>query len=117
LSIHAQEILPKLCEFHDEDVFRDDTRNLFFQCVTKSLHSLYPKLDMCDFNTLGVPIQEKWPQTLVRLKTIVNVEIRKNSLARYKTAQLSNDKFSEPFIKMSALVMYIVSSILCLYLE
>ncbi|XP_016998813.2 serine/threonine-protein kinase ATM isoform X1 [Drosophila takahashii] len=108
LSIHAQDILPKLCEFHDEDVFRDDTRNLFFQCVTKSLHSLYPKLDLCDFNTLGVPIQEKWPQTLLRLKTIVNVEIRKNSLARYKSAQLSNDKFSEPFIKMSALVMYIV---------
>ncbi|XP_052835760.1 LOW QUALITY PROTEIN: serine/threonine-protein kinase ATM [Drosophila gunungcola] len=108
LSIHMQEILPKLCDFHEEDVFRDDTRNLFFQCITKSLHSLYPKLDKCDFNTLGVPLHEKWPQTLLRLKSIVNVEIRKNSLARYKTSQLSNDKFSEPFIKMSALVIYIV---------
>uniref|UniRef100_A0A6P4EBP2 Serine/threonine-protein kinase ATM n=1 Tax=Drosophila rhopaloa TaxID=1041015 RepID=A0A6P4EBP2_DRORH len=108
LCIHMQEILPKLCEFHEEDVFRDDTRNLFFQCITKSLHSLYPKLDMCDFNTLGVPLHEKWTQCLLRLKTMVNVEIRKNSLARYKTSQLSNDKFSEPFIKMSALVMYIV---------
>ncbi|XP_041674601.1 serine/threonine-protein kinase ATM [Drosophila eugracilis] len=108
LSIHAQEILPKLCEFHDEDVFRDDTRNLFFQCITMSLQSLYPKLNMCDFNTFGVPVDKKWSQTLLRLKTIVNVEIRKNLLARYKTAQLSNYKFSEAFIKMSALVMYIV---------
>ncbi|KAH8264195.1 hypothetical protein KR038_004388 [Drosophila bunnanda] len=108
LCIHMQEILPKLCEFHNEDVFRDDTRNLFFQCVILSLRSLYPKLNMGDFNTLGVPVHETWSQTLMRLKTIVNMEIRKNSLPRYKTAQLSNDKFSESFIKMSALVMYIV---------
>ncbi|XP_017035887.1 serine/threonine-protein kinase ATM [Drosophila kikkawai] len=108
LCIHMQEILPKLCEFHNEDVFRDDTRNLFFQCVIQSLRSLYPKLDMGDFNTLGVPVHESWPQTLLRLKTIVNMEIRKNSLPRYKTAQLSNDKFSETFIKMSALVMFSV---------
>ncbi|KAH8280952.1 hypothetical protein KR054_005673 [Drosophila jambulina] len=108
LCIHMQEILPKFCEFHNEDVFRDDNRNLFFQCVIQSLRSLYPKLDMGDFNTLGVPVHETWAQTLMRLKTIVNMEIRKNSLPRYKTAQLSNDKFSENFIKMSALVMYIV---------
>ncbi|EDX12862.1 GD20371 [Drosophila simulans] len=108
LNVHMQEILPKLCEYHDEDAFRDDTRNLFFQCVSKSLHSMYLKMDMCDFNTLGVPVHEKWQQTLLRLKTIVNVEIRKNSWARCKNAQLSNNKFSDPFIKMSALVMYIV---------
>ncbi|XP_022209922.2 serine/threonine-protein kinase ATM [Drosophila obscura] len=108
LCLHMQEILPKLCEFHNEDAFRDDTRNIFFQCVIQSLHSLYPKLSVCDFNTFGVPLNEKWPQTMLRLKTIVDVEIRKNSLVRYKTAQLSNDKFSEPFIKMSALVMFIV---------
>ncbi|BFF89361.1 serine/threonine-protein kinase ATM [Drosophila madeirensis] len=108
LCLHMQEILPKLCEFHNEDVFRDDTRNIFFKCVIQSLHSLYPKLSVCDFNTFGVPLIEKWPQTLLRLKTIVDMEIRKNSLVRYKSAQLSNDKFSEPFIKMSALVMYIV---------
>ncbi|XP_020814150.1 serine/threonine-protein kinase ATM [Drosophila serrata] len=108
LCIHMQEILPKLCEFHNEDVFRDDTRNLFFQSVIHSLRSLYPKLVMGDFYTLGVPVHETWHQTLMRLKTIVNMEIRKNSLPRYKTAQLSNDKFSEAFIKMSALVIYIV---------
>ncbi|KAH8244044.1 hypothetical protein KR032_012478 [Drosophila birchii] len=108
LCIHMQEILPKLCEFHNEDVFRDDTRNLFFQCIMQSLRLLYPKLDMGDFNTLGVPVHETWSQTLMRLKTIVNMEIRKNSLVRYKTAQLNNDKFSDTFIKMSALVMYIV---------
>lgn len=104
-----QQILPKLCEFHNEDVFRDDTRNLFFQCIIQSLRSLYPNLDTGDFNTLGVPLHETWSQTLLRLKTIVNMEIRKNCLPRFKTAQLSNDKFSEAFIKMSALVMYIVS--------
>ncbi|XP_039495619.1 serine/threonine-protein kinase ATM [Drosophila santomea] len=108
LNVHMQEILPKLCEYHEEDAFRDDTRNLFFQCVSKSLHSMYLKMDKSDFNTLGVPVHEKWPQTLLRLKTIVNVEIRKNSWARCKNAQLSNNKFSDPFIKMSALVMYIV---------
>lgn len=111
LNVHMQEILPKLCEYHDEDAFRDDTRNLFFQCVSKSLHSMYLKMDMCDFNTLGVPVHEKWPQTLLRLKTIVNVEIRKNSWARCKNALLSNNKFSDPFIKMSALAMYIVRRI------
>ncbi|XP_026850238.1 serine/threonine-protein kinase ATM [Drosophila persimilis] len=108
LCLHMQDILPKLCEYHNEDVFRDDTRKIFFQCVINSLHSLYPKLSVCDFNTFGVPLNEKWPQTMLRLKTIVDMEIRKNSLVRYKTAKLSNDKFCESFIKMSALVMYIV---------
>ncbi|XP_017057473.2 LOW QUALITY PROTEIN: serine/threonine-protein kinase ATM [Drosophila ficusphila] len=109
LCIHMQEILPKLCTFYDEDVFRDDTRNLFFECITVSLKSLYPNLNLCDFNTLGVPLHEKWAKTLLRLKTIVNMEIRKNSLARYKAhTQLCNDKFSEQFLKMSALTMYIV---------
>ncbi|KAH8369440.1 hypothetical protein KR009_011024 [Drosophila setifemur] len=108
LCINMQVILPKLCEFYDEDIYRDDTRNIFFQVVEKSLNSMYPALDKCDFNTFGVPIHEKWPQTLLRLKTLVVVEIRKNSLARFKNSQLNNDKFSEPFIKMSAMVMYIV---------
>ncbi|KAH8268288.1 hypothetical protein KR026_004200 [Drosophila bipectinata] len=108
LGIHMQDILPKLCEFHNEDVYRDDTRNIFFQCVIQSLQSMYPKLDQCDFNTFGVVVQESWPKTLMRLKTIVNMEISKNSLVRYKTFQLSNDKFSQIFLKMSALIMYIV---------
>ncbi|KAH8295345.1 hypothetical protein KR018_010145 [Drosophila ironensis] len=108
LCLNMQDILPKLCEFHNEDIYRDETRNLFFLCVVESLQLIYSKLDQCDFNTLDVPLQQSWPQTLMRLKTIVHMEIRKNSLVRYKTSQLSNDKFSEPFIRMSALVMYIV---------
>ncbi|EDV35318.2 LOW QUALITY PROTEIN: uncharacterized protein Dana_GF11791 [Drosophila ananassae] len=108
LCVHMQDVLPKLCEFHNEDVYRDDTRNIFFQCVIQSLKSMYPKLDQCDFNTFGVLLQENWPKTIMRLKTIVNMEISKNSLVRYKTFQLSNDKFSQPFLQMSALIMYIV---------
>lgn len=103
-----QDVLPKLCEFHNEDVYRDDTRNIFFQCIIQSLKSLYPKLDQCDFNTFGVVLRENWPKTIMRLKTIVNMEITKHSLVRYKTFLLSNEKFSQPFLRMSALIMYLV---------
>ncbi|XP_023036036.1 serine/threonine-protein kinase ATM [Drosophila willistoni] len=108
LCLHIQEILPKLCEFHNDDVFRDDTRNIFFKSVIHSLNSMYPKLNLCDFTTFQVPINENWAQTMCKLKSIVYMEIKANSLQRYKTAQLNNDKFSESFIKMSAMIMFIV---------
>ncbi|XP_034478294.1 serine/threonine-protein kinase ATM-like [Drosophila innubila] len=108
LCIHMQEILPKLCDFHNDDTFRDDTKNILFECVILSLHALYPKLNSQDFNTFQVPIHQSWPQTMQKLKTIIDMEIRKNSVGRSKLTQLIGDKFSEKFLKMSALIMYIV---------
>ncbi|KAH8396072.1 hypothetical protein KR222_002674 [Zaprionus bogoriensis] len=108
LCTRMQEILPRLCDFHNDDTFRDDTKNLFFESVLLSLHALYPKLRSHDFNTFQVPIHESWAQTLQKLKTIIHMEIRRNSTGRSKSAQLSSDKFSEHFLKMSALILYIV---------
>lgn len=106
-----QEILPKLCDFHNDDTFRDDTKNILFECVILSLHALYPKLNCQDFNTFQVPTHSSWPQTMKKLKTIVDMEIRKISVGRNKLTQLIGDKLSENFLKMSALIMYIVSEL------
>ncbi|KAH8386431.1 hypothetical protein KR093_000425 [Drosophila rubida] len=108
LCIYMQQILPKFCDFHNSDTFRDDSKQVFFECVSLSLHALYPKLNAQDFNTFQVSIDESWPQTLQKLKTIVSMEIRKNSFGRSKLTPLS-DRFNANFIKMSALIMYIVS--------
>ncbi|XP_062138082.1 serine/threonine-protein kinase ATM [Drosophila sulfurigaster albostrigata] len=107
LCIYMQEILPKFCEYHNNDTFRDDSKHIFFECVALSLHALYPKLNTLDFNTFQVAIHESWPQTMQKLKTIIGMEIRKNSLGRGKLTPLS-DRFNANFIKMSALVMYIL---------
>ncbi|ALC48364.1 tefu [Drosophila busckii] len=108
LCKHMQEIMPKLCEFHNDDVFRDDTKTIFFDCIIQSLHALYPKLHNGDFDTFHVALNESWPQTMQKLKSIIHMEIRRNSMVRCKTSQLLSDKFSEEFIKMSSLVMYIL---------
>lgn len=108
LCIHIQEILPKLCDFHNDDTFRDDTKNVLFESILLSLHTLYPKLQSNNFTSFQVPIHESWPQTMQKLRTITQMEIRKNSTGRNKVAQLSSDKFSQNFIKMTALIWYIV---------
>lgn len=110
-----QEILPKLCDFHNDDTFRDDTKNIFFESVLLSLHTLYPKLHSNDFSTFQVPMHESWAQTMQKLRTITQMEIRNNSTGRNKVSQLSSDKFPENFIKMSALILYIVSATVAHY--
>lgn len=105
-----QEILPNLCEFHNDDTFRDDTKNVLFESILLSLHTLYPKLYSNDFTSFQVPIHESWPKTMQKLRTVTQMEIRKNSTGRNKVAQLSSDKFSHNFIKMTALIWYIVRS-------
>lgn len=105
-----QEILPNLCEFHNDDTFRDDTKNVLFESILLSLHTLYPKLYANDFTSFQVPIHESWPKTMQKLRTITQMEIRRNSTGRNKVAQLSSDKFSHNFIKMTALIWYIVRS-------
>ncbi|KAM8719535.1 hypothetical protein ACLKA7_005726 [Drosophila subpalustris] len=109
LCIHMQEILPKLCDFYNDDTFREDTKNLLFECVSLSLRVMYPNLNSLDFGTFQVAMHASWPQTMQKLKTIIDMEIRKNSGGRNKFTQLLiSDKFSENFIQMSALIMYIV---------
>lgn len=100
--------MPKLCDFHNDDSFRDDTKRIFFECVILSLQTLYPKLNQHDFGTFQVPLNEDWPQTMQQLRTIVNMEIRKNCMGRGKSSVLNTDKFSEKFIQMAALVVFIV---------
>ncbi|KRF80861.1 serine/threonine-protein kinase ATM [Drosophila virilis] len=108
LCMHMQEIMPKLCDFHNDDSFRDDTKRIFFECVILSLQTLYPKLKQHDFGTFQVPLNEDWPQTMQQLRTIVNMEIRKNCMGRGKESVLNSDKFSDTFIRMAALVVFIV---------
>ncbi|XP_030382015.1 serine/threonine-protein kinase ATM [Scaptodrosophila lebanonensis] len=108
LCLHMQDILPMLCELYHKDSYRDDTKNMFFQSVALSLRVFYPKLSAGDFNTFNIAVNESWPKTMLKLRTIIDMEIRSNSLPRYKSSQLSNDRFSEDFFKMSALVIYIL---------
>lgn len=107
-----QEILPRLCDFHNDDIFRDDTKIIFFDSIRLSLQTIYPKLKNHDFSTFRVPIDKDWQQTMLKLRTIVNMEIRKNFIGRSKASSVLNtDKFSDKFIKMAAIVVYIVNKI------
>ncbi|XP_043070286.1 serine/threonine-protein kinase ATM [Drosophila grimshawi] len=108
LCIHMQNIIPKLCDFYNEDKFCDDTKKLFFECVILSLQALYPKLKSNDFSTFQVPIRDDWPQSMQKLHTIIKMEIRKHTMGRNKPSVLNTDKFPLIFIKLSALVTYIV---------
>lgn len=101
-----QEIVPKLCDFHNDDIFRDDIKNVFFNCITLSLRALYPKMNSHDFDTFRVPIDQTWRQTVLKLRTIVDMEIRKHFIGRGQSSALN--LFSDKFIQMAAIVVYIV---------
>ncbi|XP_032588976.1 serine/threonine-protein kinase ATM isoform X2 [Drosophila mojavensis] len=107
LCVYMQEIVPKLCDFHNDDIFRDDIKNVFFNCITLSLRALYPKMNSHDFDTFRVPIDQTWRQTVLKLRTIVDMEIRKHFIGRGQSSALN--LFSDKFIQMAAIVVYIVN--------
>lgn len=59
-----------------------------------------------DFDTFRVPVDQTWQQTMLKLRTIVDMEIRKHCIGRGQSSVLN--LFSDKFIQMAAVVVYIV---------
>lgn len=87
-------------------------QELLFNAILISLQTLYPYIQQGDTTTINITVDATWPKTLRKLKTLVEVEIKERKSSHYQLSRSQHsDKSLEAFVKMSALVIYLVMMI------
>ncbi|XP_013106382.2 serine/threonine-protein kinase ATM [Stomoxys calcitrans] len=103
-----QKILPLITGFYQYNM-KLETKEILFKSVLISLQTLYPYMQQGDTTTINITVDVSWSKTLRKLKTLVEMEIKERKSSQYQLSRShQNDKSLEAFVKMSALVMYLV---------
>ncbi|XP_046801392.1 serine/threonine-protein kinase ATM isoform X1 [Lucilia cuprina] len=104
-----QELLPIIIGYYQIDM-KAESKELLFLSVIISLQTLYPYIKQGKFNTINIVLCDTWPKTLRKIRTMVDMEIKERSKSYYQQSRFQqNDKYLKIFIKMSALVIYLIN--------
>ncbi|KAM7347211.1 serine/threonine-protein kinase tefu isoform 2-T3 [Cochliomyia hominivorax] len=103
-----QDLLPIVMGFYQIDM-KPETKELLFQSILISLQALYPYVKQGNINTINIQLCDTWPKTLKKLRTMVEMEIKERSKSYYQQSRIQhNEKYLKIFVKMSALIIYLV---------
>uniref|UniRef100_A0A1B0BG36 Serine/threonine-protein kinase ATM n=1 Tax=Glossina palpalis gambiensis TaxID=67801 RepID=A0A1B0BG36_9MUSC len=104
---NLQNIVPALCGFYQYNM-QIPTKEMLFKSLLISLEILYPYIHLGDVNVIKITLNESWPKTLKKLKTLIEIEIKQRNTSHYyiNRRQKQNDKGS--FTKLAALAVYLV---------
>lgn len=88
---------------------------MLFKSLLISLEILYPYIHLGDVNVIKVTLNDSWPKTLRKLKTLIEIEIKQRNTSHYyiNRSQKQNDVGS--FAKLAALAVYLVCFLLLIY--
>ncbi|XP_075154936.1 serine/threonine-protein kinase tefu [Haematobia irritans] len=103
-----QKILPTISGFYQYNM-KSETKELLFKSILVSLQNLYPYIQQGDTNTINITVDSSWNKTLRKLKTLIDMEIKERKSSHYHLSRSQqNDSSLEVFVKMSALVTYMI---------
>ncbi|XP_037818798.1 serine/threonine-protein kinase ATM isoform X1 [Lucilia sericata] len=104
-----QELLPIIIGFYQIDM-KAESKELLFQSVLISLQTLYPYIKQGNTNTINIVLCDTLPKTLRKIRTMVDMEIKERSKSFYQQSRFQqNDRYLKIFIKMSALIIYLIN--------
>uniref|UniRef100_A0A1A9WKS3 Serine/threonine-protein kinase ATM n=1 Tax=Glossina brevipalpis TaxID=37001 RepID=A0A1A9WKS3_9MUSC len=102
-----QNIVPALCGFYQYNM-QITTKEMLFKSLLISIELLYPYIHLGDNNTINVTLDDSWPKTLKKLKTLIDIEIKQRYTSHYYINRSQKQLHTGSFTKMAALIVYLI---------